>query len=180
MLELNNATLLVDGHEVCHGLSLMAHDGQLTCITGPVGSGKTAVLWALMGLLPLAEGYVTVDGEWLNHLSAPAFRRTMAYLAQERPSAAPAASDWWADGGADEAAWAPGRAERVGQLPPVEDERTLLLSDEKRIVLADEPSPTMLASLTTLAREGRTVVVASREPAFLNLADRVVSLGPGE
>ena len=41
MLELKDATLSVDGRLLMDRLSLMAHKGQMTCITGPKGCGKT-------------------------------------------------------------------------------------------------------------------------------------------
>jgi ABC-type cobalamin/Fe3+-siderophores transport system ATPase subunit len=61
----------------------MAQDGQMTCITGGAGSGKTALVEVMLGLLPLDEGMVSVDGELLTPLSAPTFRRMMAYVPQQ-------------------------------------------------------------------------------------------------
>ena len=65
MLEVKDATIAVGGQIIATGLSFMARDHQLTCITGPEGSGKTSLLRTLMGFLPVKSGFVSVDGELL-------------------------------------------------------------------------------------------------------------------
>lgn len=180
MLELKDATLSVEGKKVLDRLSMMALDGQVTCITGPEGSGKTLLLRVLMGFVALDEGLVSIDGELLTPLSASAFRRKMAYVpqvatrslkTQEQPTSPsyfiPATDDMetvWSGEGLT--AWEP----RVVELPVV----TIL---DKPIVLADDPPITMLGQLRTLANEGRTVVVATRREEFLNMSDKTITLG---
>jgi len=51
-------------------------------IMGSQGKGKTTLLRALMGFLPIDEGHISIDGELLTPLSAPWFRRRMAYVPQ--------------------------------------------------------------------------------------------------
>ena len=62
MLEVKDATISIGGFTLVKGLSLIAQDGQMTCITGSEGSGKTTLLRTLMGFLPVEEGFVSVDG----------------------------------------------------------------------------------------------------------------------
>lgn len=62
--------------------SMAAPDSTLTAICGPKGSGKTALIETLMGLRPLAKGYVSVDGELLLPATAAFFRSRMAYVPQ--------------------------------------------------------------------------------------------------
>lgn len=59
-------------------VSLDIPAGSFVAITGPVGSGKSALAKALLGLYPLAGGAVALDGD------APAKHRSdIGYLAQE-------------------------------------------------------------------------------------------------
>jgi ABC-type cobalamin/Fe3+-siderophores transport system ATPase subunit len=78
MLELLNITI----GEVIKDLSLTVSDGQLLSVVGDKGAGKTTLLRAILGFLPVDEGYISIDGELLTPLSAPYFRRQMAYVPQ--------------------------------------------------------------------------------------------------
>ena len=49
---------------------------------GSSGSGKTLTLSAIAGLVRPDEGHISIDGELLTTLSAPYFRRQMAYVPQ--------------------------------------------------------------------------------------------------
>jgi len=78
MLELHNVTI----EPMIHSLSLTVGDGQLVCLTGSHGAGKTTVLRAVLGLIPISQGHISIDGELLTPLSAPYFRRQIAYVPQ--------------------------------------------------------------------------------------------------
>ena len=171
--------MTLGGRQLFARLSLMAQDGQMTCITGSEGSGKTLLLRVLMGFVALDEGLVSIDGELLTPLSASPFRRKMAYVPQvatrslktQEPTSPsyfiPATDDMetvWSGEGLT--AWEP----RVVELPVV----TIL---DKPIVLADDPPMAMLGQLRTLANEERTVVVATRREEFLNMSDKTITLG---
>ena len=78
MLELHNVTI---GQQI-HSLSMALSDGQLVNITGSKGSGKTTLLRALLGFIPIDGGHISIDGELLTPMSAPYFRRQMAYVPQ--------------------------------------------------------------------------------------------------
>ena len=75
MLELHNVTI----GELINGLSATLEDGQ---IVGLQGKGKTTLLRAVMGLIPIDSGHICIDGELLTPDSAPFFRRSMAYVPQ--------------------------------------------------------------------------------------------------
>ena len=170
MIELKDATLTRDGRQLVSGMSMMALNGQMTCITGGQGSGKTALLEALLGFIPLDSGLVSVDGELLTELSAPTFRRRMAYVPQRREERVetfvPRTDDLetiWS--GPVATTWEP----RPVGLPAV----TLQGRD---IVLADDPPLAMLGQLRTLANEGRAVVVATEREEFLNMSDKTIRM----
>ncbi len=62
--------------------SLTVADGEMVGVYGATGAGKTTLLRAVLGLLPVDSGHISIDGELLTPLSAPYFRRTTAYVPQ--------------------------------------------------------------------------------------------------
>ena len=78
MLELHNVTI---GQQI-RGLSATVGEGNVLSITGSKGSGKTTLLRAVLGFLPVDEGHISIDGELVTPLSAPWFRKQMAYVPQ--------------------------------------------------------------------------------------------------
>lgn len=62
--------------------SLTVDNGEMMGICGQTGSGKTSLLRAVLGLMPIDGGHITIDGELLTPLSAPYFRRQTAYVPQ--------------------------------------------------------------------------------------------------
>jgi len=49
--------------EVLHGLSFDARPGEVLCLLGRNGAGKSTAMKAIMGLVPVTHGRVTLDGE---------------------------------------------------------------------------------------------------------------------
>jgi branched-chain amino acid transport system ATP-binding protein len=62
MLELKQVRAGYGAINVLWDVSLMAERGKLTTIIGPNGAGKTTLLRAVMGLLPLTQGRIELDG----------------------------------------------------------------------------------------------------------------------
>ena len=78
MLELHQVTI---GQQITK-LSITVNDGKMVCITGAQGTGKTNLLRAILGFIPVDEGFISIDGELLTPQSAPYFRRQTAYVPQ--------------------------------------------------------------------------------------------------
>jgi len=181
MLELNNATLTLHGRQLVKELSVMALGGQLTVVTGPAGCGKTTLLRAMMGFLPLDSGYVSVDGCLLTPRSATTFRRTMAYLPQQESPAdhrqLPSTADMeTVFAGCTLVDGTPQASAHPDSLMPASNFNPLADLSSKTIVIADDPSPDLLPLLANAAHDGRVVVVATNNDLFLRQADRIVSL----
>lgn len=196
MLEVKDATIAVGERTLATGLSFMARDGQLTCITGSEGSGKTTLIRTLMGFLPVSSGFVSVDGELLTVRSAHAFRTMMAYLPQQMqmlrhhlsPDSCLHAYEadeygvWNAlmPSAAEEQPSEPLSPEEIFQLA----QKTLEGAKDKPIVIADEPaalltselSLQMLQLLRSQADAGKTVLIASRKQQLVAYADQVINL----
>lgn len=196
MLEVKDATIAVGERTLATGLSFMARDGQLTCITGSEGSGKTTLIRTLMGFLPVESGFVSVDGELLTIRSAHAFRSMMAYLPQQmqmlRHHLSPDSSlhAYEADEYGVWNALMPSAIEeqKPESLSPEEifqlAQKTLEGAKDKPIVIADEPaalltselSLQMLQLLRSQADAGKTVLIASRKQQLVAYADQVINL----
>lgn len=67
------------------GVSFAAADSETLCIIGRKGSGKTLLLKALMGIVPLEKGHVSIDGELLSPASAMEFRRHIISYVPQSP-----------------------------------------------------------------------------------------------
>jgi putative ABC transport system ATP-binding protein len=83
MLEIRNISLKFGDTQLFKDLSFSVDCGQVVCITGDSGTGKTTLLRAILGFLPLDEGVISIDGEIINSMSAETFRRRMMYVPQE-------------------------------------------------------------------------------------------------
>ncbi|MCR6631465.1 MAG: ABC transporter ATP-binding protein [Magnetospirillum sp.] len=62
LLEIDNLRAGYGSINVLWDLSLTIEEGRLTCIVGPNGGGKTTLLRAIMGLIPVASGQVRFQG----------------------------------------------------------------------------------------------------------------------
>src|SRR5262245_47541400 len=64
------------------GPSLSVTAGRLVAVVGPNGSGKTTVLRALLGAVPIATGQVLLEGKPVGAWPGPLRARRIAAVAQ--------------------------------------------------------------------------------------------------
>jgi len=70
---------------VLHGLSLSVETAEIVAVLGRNGVGKSTLLRALMGTIPVSSGTITLDGAGIERLPAHArARRGLAYVPQGR------------------------------------------------------------------------------------------------
>ena len=85
MLDVQKINVGYDKVQVLFDLSLTARPGEILCLLGRNGAGKTTTLKAIMGLLPLKSGSISLDGEDIGSLPAHEVpRRRIAYVPQGR------------------------------------------------------------------------------------------------
>lgn len=70
------------GKPVGQDVSLSVEAGEILCLLGPNGGGKTTLFKTLLGLLPIQAGSVTLDGVELRHRPRRELARLMAYVPQ--------------------------------------------------------------------------------------------------
>jgi urea transport system ATP-binding protein len=76
MLKVENLNQYYGGSHILRDLSFEAPTGQVTCLLGRNGVGKTTLLKTLMGLVPAKTGTVVFDGQTITH--APSHTRVKA------------------------------------------------------------------------------------------------------
>src|SRR6202040_256131 len=85
MLEVSAVDLHYGAARALRAVSLKAEPGKVTCVLGRNGVGKTSLLDALAGQLPVTRGTVTLDGADITTLVPyERARRGVAYVPQGR------------------------------------------------------------------------------------------------
>ncbi|OUS22340.1 urea ABC transporter ATP-binding subunit UrtE [Rhodobacterales bacterium 59_46_T64] len=85
MLKVDDLTLHYGSSQILHGVSMAADVGQVTCVMGTNGVGKTSLLNAIAGTHMRSGGAVHLDGEDLGKLPAHALaKRGIGYVPQGR------------------------------------------------------------------------------------------------
>lgn len=75
-LVLRNISINYGNEAIIHGLDLEIKDGEMVSVLGPSAAGKTTLLKAITGLVPLATGEVLIDGKSVSGV-APEKRDTV-------------------------------------------------------------------------------------------------------
>ncbi|MET4103863.1 branched-chain amino acid transport system ATP-binding protein [Roseovarius sp. MBR-78] len=192
---------------VLHGVSLVLEAGEILCLMGRNGAGKTTLLRAIMGLVPVGAGAITLRGSRLDRLPAHGMAAAgLGYVPQGRRlfaglSVAENLGIGLMAGGGDEAlrdevlGLFPRLAARLGQraetLSGGEQQMLALaraLCLRPRVLLLDEPTeglqPSMIAAIREVVAAKRAegvavLLVEQRLDAVLPVADRVAFIETG-
>jgi branched-chain amino acid transport system ATP-binding protein len=206
-LDLINVTAAYGPVAVLNGVTLHAEPGQVTCIMGRNGVGKSTLLKCIMGLVPATSGSIALDGTPLQTLPAHDVpRHGIAYVPQGRRLFGPlTVAENLAIGGlvkGNDTA----RLDRILTLFPRLRERLTQTSStlsggeqqmlaiaralclEPKVLLLDEPTEGLQPSMITLIRDAvlalrgqgvAVVLVEQRVDAVLKMADRVAFMAAG-
>ncbi|WP_422374735.1 ABC transporter ATP-binding protein [Roseibium sp.] len=69
--------------DVLRDVTIAFQPGRFTAIAGPNGCGKSSLLKAIMGFLPLSKGEILLEGKPILGIGKKALARRIAYLPQE-------------------------------------------------------------------------------------------------
>lgn len=183
--ELNQ--VLIEGEK--ETFSLIAHDGQLTCITGGNARRRKSWLLAMMGFLPVRQGYISIDGEPLTEQAAPVFRQLIAY-APERLEATGLQGKYEAPSVQEVFHLRSNRNQSISNGILGQEMRRIAADTShpsvrllavagllgKPILLADSPLACAAGYLRQTAAAGKVVVVTSTEPQILEASNSIVEL----
>ena len=70
LLEVRDVVAHYGRIQALHGVSLVVHEGELVTLLGSNGAGKTTIMRAISGLLPLTSGSVWFDGRDVSRVKA--------------------------------------------------------------------------------------------------------------
>jgi branched-chain amino acid transport system ATP-binding protein len=85
MLELKNIDVSYGDVKTLYGVSLTAKAGEITCLLGRNGAGKTTSMKSIMRLLPLTAGSILINGEDVSAADAHEIpRKRVGYIPQGR------------------------------------------------------------------------------------------------
>ena len=69
MLNLNDINCSIGKHEVIHNVSLQVTEGELVCMLGANGAGKSSLFMTVSGLIRPTQGTITFEGEVISKKS---------------------------------------------------------------------------------------------------------------
>ncbi len=85
MLTLDGVHAHYGSAHVLHGVSLTVQAGQIVCLVGRNGAGKSTTLKSVMGIVPPTAGAVTFQGERIDGLAPHAIAaRGLAWVPEDR------------------------------------------------------------------------------------------------
>ncbi len=207
MLELHDINAAYGKVQVLHGLSLNVAAGEILCLLGRNGAGKSTTLKAIMGLVPVNAGSMQLEGHETTGL--PAYRVPklgIGYIPQGRRLFAEMTVAENLQIGLMTRGKGAGVRERVLEMFPRLRERlhqraeTLsggeqqmlatarALCLEPKVLLLDEPTEGLQPSMISLIRDVvvtlkeagvAIILVEQRVDAVLEVADRIVFVENG-
>lgn len=206
MIKIENLSIRFDDRYLFNSLSMEVADGEMVCISGGSGSGKSSLLKSLLGFLPIQEGRIVINGKELIAESSESVRREIGWIPQElslpcewvkemvetpfkikanRKNAfnKQALFEIFKELGLDTILY----DKRVSEISGGQRQRIMIAVSamlNKKIMILDEPTSAldpdscrMVANfLDKIRRKGATIIIVSHDRLLASSCDRVIEL----
>lgn len=206
MIKIENLSVEFDGKFLFNSLSLDIADGEMVCICGGSGSGKTSLLKLMLGFLPMQKGRIVMNGRELNAENAEAIRHDIGWIPQELSLPCEWVSemvympfqlkanrkslfnkslllDKFQQLGLDDILY----EKRVSEVSGGQRQRIMIAVTallKKKIMILDEPTSALdqescrkvIDFLNNIKKSGVTIMVVSHDRQLASACDRVIEL----
>lgn len=206
ILKVNNLNIAYNNHIVIRDFSMQLRRGEMVAITGASGSGKSSLLRALMGFVPLTSGEIIFDGAQMHKGQMEKLRRHTAFLPQdlsfpcewvsevlETPflfknnKNTTVTKEMWHE--AFECVGLDNRImdKRLNEISGGQRQRMLfavIAMLDKELILLDEPTSSLDSESATLVtkfikdmcKRGKTVLAVTHDKHFAEECDRIINI----
>ncbi len=84
LFEIDNLSCGYKGTPIVQNINFSVTDGEVVCLLGPNGVGKTTFFKTAQGFLPAITGKVTIEGKSILELNRRDLAKRIAYVPQIR------------------------------------------------------------------------------------------------
>lgn len=146
------------GHgDIVKGVSCSADSGDILCLVGPNGCGKTTLFRLLLGSLPISGGSIRIDGRETKDLPPKAPDRDAAFAALEKVNALHLANEKYT-------ALSGGQRQLILIARAICQSAKVFVMDEPAANLDYANHQLLMEVITDLARKGYCVVMSTHSP----------------
>ena len=208
MLKTVNISLSYDSQKIFSNISLNISKGEIVCLCGESGCGKSSLLKAIQGFAE-STGLIEVDGDILDENTVDTIRQKTAYVPQDLSLPYDTVEQMvmslfelrvnrnikfskdsifadWALLGLDNSLWnkqvneiSGGQRQRVAIARAIITNPPLLLADEPTGALDSKSSEQILGLFNELNRLGNTILMVTHSIQAASYANRVLFIKDG-
>lgn len=206
ILQIDNACITFGEDTLFSGFCLQLNEGEIACISGQSGRGKSSLLNAILGFVTLKAGNIIVNNTLLEKTTIDHIRRQVAWIPQElslptewvkemvqlpfslkanriTPFSVDKLFEYFDEMGLDEDVYykrvneiSGGQRQRIMIAVAAMMRKPLLMVDEPTSALDSGSTDKVLSFLKKQLREGSAVLAISHDQTFAQGCDKLITL----